>query len=186
MNSTRLVKISKYLSQHLRHQPQRLGLQLEPGGWVSVEQLLAACRDHQFPLCRAELEEVVIQNDKQRFSFDENQTRIRANQGHSIAVDLQLEPRIPPSLLYHGTGQSLVNSIQNNGLLKMSRHHVHLSKNIETAYQVGTRKGKPAIFLVDAMAMDQAGFSFYCTDNGVWLTDFVSSQYLSIIPFELN
>lgn len=181
MNSTRLIKISKYLSKHLRHQPQRLGLQLEPGGWVSVEQLLTACHAHHFPLGRTELEEVVIQNDKQRFSFDNNKTRIRANQGHSISVDLQLQPRIPPSLLYHGTSLSFVKLIQQQGLLKMSRHHVHLSKDIETAYQVGTRKGNPAIFQVDTMAMDQAGFTFYCSDNGVWLTDFVPPEYLQWI-----
>ncbi|MGB3533811.1 MAG: RNA 2'-phosphotransferase [Microcoleaceae cyanobacterium] len=186
MNSTRLVKISKYLSHHLRHQPQRLGLQLEPGGWVSVEKLLAACRERDFPLCRTELEAVVIQNNKQRFSFNDNQTLIRANQGHSITVDLQLEPRIPPSLLYHGTGASLVESIQQQGLLKMSRHHVHLSKDIATAYQVGTRKGKPIIFKVNAMAMDQADYTFYCSDNGVWLTDFVPPKYLSIISFDLD
>jgi putative RNA 2'-phosphotransferase len=181
MNSTRLVKISKYLSKHLRHQPQRLGLQLEPGGWVSVEQLLAACCTHHFPLCRTELEAVVIQNDKQRFSFDDNKTRIRANQGHSVTVDLQLEPRIPPSVLYHGTGQSLVESIQNYGLLKMSRHHVHLSQDIETAYQVGSRTGHPFIFKIDTMAMDRAGFTFYCSDNRVWLTDFVPPEYLQWI-----
>ncbi|MGB3405824.1 MAG: RNA 2'-phosphotransferase [Microcoleaceae cyanobacterium] len=181
MNSNRLVKISKYLSKHLRHQPQRLKLELEPGGWVSVEQLLAACNTHHFPLCQAELEEVVIQNDKQRFSFDNNKTRIRANPGDSIAIDLQLEPRIPPSLLYHGTGQALINLIQQQGLLKMSRHHVHLSKDIETAYQVGTRKGNPVIFKVDTMTMDKAGYSFYCSDNGVWLTDFVPPEYLSYL-----
>lgn len=184
MNSTRLVKISKYLSKHLRHQPQRLGLHLEPGGWVSVEQLLAACRTHHFPLCRTELEEVVRQNDKHRFSFDDNKSRIRANQGHSVTVDLQLEPRIPPSVLYHGTGQSLVESIQSYGLLKMSRHHVHLSQDIETAYQVGTRKGHPVIFKIDTLAMDQADFTFYCSDNGVWLTDFVPPEYLQQIMAE--
>lgn len=183
MNSTRLVKISKYLSKHLRHQPQRLGLQLEPGGWVSVEQLLTACRTHHFPLCRTELEEVVRQNDKQRFSFDDKKTRIRANQGHSVTVDLQLNARIPPSVLYHGTGQSSVELIQSNGLLKMSRHHVHLSQDIQTAYQVGRRKGDPVIFQVDAMSMDKVGFTFYCSDNGVWLVEFVPSEYLTVLPF---
>src|SRR3954470_1682346 len=103
MDSQQTVKISKYLSKHLRHQPERLGLQLEEGGWVSVDALLAACARHHFPISRAQLDEVVATNDKQRFAFDDTGTRLRANQGHSVDVDLQLEPLAPPALLYHGT-----------------------------------------------------------------------------------
>ncbi|MGL4619275.1 RNA 2'-phosphotransferase [Chroococcidiopsis sp.] len=182
MDKTRQVKISKYLSKHLRHTPERLGLTLAPGGWVSVDELLAACAAHQFSLTRTELEEVVATSDKQRFSFDETKTRIRANQGHSVAVDLQLEPQTPPDVLYHGTGERSVSAILESGLLKMSRHHVHLSQEIETARKVGMRHGRPAIFTVDAAAMHQAGFSFYCSDNGVWLVDRVPPQYLTAIP----
>lgn len=179
MEQTRLVKISKYLSKHLRHTPDRLGLTLAAGGWVTVDELLAACAAHQFPITRAELEEVVTTSDKQRFSLDETNTRIRANQGHSIEIDLQLEPKIPPDVLYHGTGEKSVAAILQSGLLKMARHHVHLSKDMETARKVGMRHGRPVILTVDAAAMNLAGFTFYCSDNGVWLVDEVPHQYLT-------
>lgn len=182
MDKSRQVKISKYLSKHLRHTPERLGLTLALGGWVSVDELLSACAAHQFSLTRAELEEVVASSDKQRFSFDETKTRIRANQGHSIEVNLQLEPRIPPDVLYHGTGEKSVSAILQSGLLKMSRHHVHLSQDMETARKVGMRHGRPTIFVVDTVAMHQAEFSFYCSDNEVWLVDRVPPQYLTIFP----
>lgn len=180
MNNARLVKISKYLSKHLRHTPERLGLTLAPGGWVEVDNLLSACAAHQFSITCAELEEVVATSDKQRFSFDVTKTRIRANQGHSIEVELQLEPQTPPNVLYHGTGEKSVPAILQSGLLKMSRHHVHLSKDVETAYKVGMRHGRPVIFAVNAAAMQQAGFTFYCSDNGVWLVERVPPQYLTI------
>lgn len=179
MNSHRLVKVSKYLSKHLRHQPERLGLKLAPGGWVNINELLAACQQHQFPITRAELEEVVIKNDKQRFSFDETKTQIRANQGHSIEVDLQLKARIPPNILYHGTGEGTVEAILQLGLLKMSRHHVHLSTDIATAKAVGMRKGHPVIFQVNTVKMYQDGYTFYCSDNGVWLVEQVPPEYLT-------
>lgn len=180
MDPARQVKISKYLSQHLRHSPERLGLTLAPGGWVIVDELLSACAAHQFPITYAELEAVVAGSDKQRFSFDDTKTRIRANQGHSVAVDLQLEPQVPPDILYHGTGNATVPLILQSGLLKMSRHHVHLSQDLETARKVGMRHGRPVILSVNAAAMQQAGFSFYCSDNGVWLVDHVPPQYLTI------
>ena len=182
MDKIRQTNISKYLSKHLRHPPERLGLTLTTKGWVNVDELLAACAAQQFPLTRAELEEVVATSDKQRFSFDETKTRIRANQGHSVAVDLQLEPQTPPDVLYHGTGEQSVSSILESGLLKMSRHHVHLSKDVETARNVGMRQGRPVILVIDAAAMQQAGFAFYCSDNGVWLVDEVPPQYITLFP----
>lgn len=178
MNESRLVKISKYLSKHLRHQPERIGLKLAPGGWVSVDELLAACAKHQFSINRAELDEVVARNDKKRFSFDSTGTLIRANQGHSIDVDLQLEPTVPPDVLYHGTGHGAVESILRTGLGKMSRHHVHLSTDMATARAVGARHGRPVIFAVDAAAMHKAGYAFYCSANKVWLVDHVPPEYL--------
>lgn len=181
MNTSRLVKISKYLSKHLRHQPQRIGLKLAPGGWVAVDELLAACTRHSFPLSRAELEEVVAGNDKQRFSFDATGTLLRASQGHSVAVDLQLEPAIPPNVLYHGTGHGAVESILCHGLFKMSRHHVHLSQDKATAQRVGARHGQPAIFAVNALEMYKADYPFYCSDNGVWLVEQVPPKYLQLI-----
>ncbi len=184
MEQPRLVKISKYLSKHLRHAPERLGLTLAIGGWVNVDDLLSACAAHQFPITRAELEEVVATSDKQRFSFDETRTRIRANQGHSVDVDLELQPQIPPDVLYHGTGEQSVPAILRSGLLKMSRHHVHLSKDVETARRVGMRHGRPAILAIDAVTMQQAEFTFYCSDNGVWLVDEVPPQYLKVLKTE--
>jgi putative RNA 2'-phosphotransferase len=181
MDETRLVKISKYLSKHLRHQPERLGLTLAPGGWVSVEQLLRACARHQFSITHDELNEVVARNDKQRFSFDETGTLIRANQGHSVPVDLQLEPIAPPEMLYHGTGQRSVEAILREGLRKMNRHHVHLSPDMETALRVGRRHGIPVVFKVAAQRMHQAGSVFYCSANGVWLVDQVPPHYLERI-----
>lgn len=180
MNNSRLVKISKYLSKHLRHQPERIGIILAPGGWVGVDELLAACQTHSFPINRNELHEVVANNDKKRFSFDSTGALIRANQGHSIEVDLQLEPRIPPNVLYHGTGHGAVEAILSEGLCKMSRHHVHLSSDITTAQKVGSRHGRPVVFQVDAATMYENGYIFYCSDNGVWLVDWVPSEYLSM------
>ncbi len=178
MDQSRLVKISKYLSKHLRHQPQRLGLTLEPGGWVLVDVLLAACTRHGFPVSRAELDAVVSGNDKQRFGFDATGTRIRAHQGHGTPVDLQLEPAEPPPLLYHGTAEQFSDAIRRDGLLKMRRHHVHLSPDRATAERVGARRGRVVVFVVDAAAMARAGYAFFRSTNGVWLVDHVPSAYL--------
>ncbi len=181
MNNNSLIKISKYLSKHLRHQPERIGIKLEKGGWVTVDELLEACRKNKFPITRTDLEEVVANNDKKRFSFDSTGTKIRANQGHSVEVDLQLLPSVPPDVLYHGTGHKTVEIIMEMGLSKMSRHHVHLSFDNATAKKVGARHGKPVVFEINAAAMYKAGFTFYCSDNGVWLTDSVPVEYLRII-----
>lgn len=178
MNNSQLVKISKYLSKHLRHQSDRLGIKLLPGGWVAVDELLKACAKNAFPISRTQLEQVVANNDKQRFSFDSTGTLIRANQGHSVEVDLQLEPVTPPDVLYHGTGAGAVAAIMQTGLCKMSRHHVHLSKDIAIARAVGARHGKPVVLVINAAAMHQAGYTFYCSDNGVWLVDSVLPEYI--------
>ena len=178
MDDARLVKISKYLSKHLRHQPERLGLTLQPGGWVPVADLLAARARHNLPLSRVELDEVVARNNKRRFSFDPTGTLIRANQGHSVTVDLELEPVQPPAVLYHGTGYSAAETITREGLRRMGRHHVHLSSDRETARAVGARHGRPVVFAVDAAAMRAAGHLFYRSDNGVWLVDHVPPGYL--------
>lgn len=182
MNS-RLVTISKYLSKHLRHQPDKIGINLAAGGWVNVDELLDACANNQFPITRQELDQVVATSDKKRFAFDSTRTLIRASQGHSVEVDLQLEPVVPPNLLYHGTGQKAVDSIMQTGLAKMRRHHVHLSQDIATAKTVGARHGKPVVFVVNAETMHQAGYKFYCSDNGVWLVDAVPLEYLQKMEF---
>ena len=181
MNEKKLVKISKYLSKHLRHQPERLGLILENGGWVKIEDLLKACAKNNFPLTFEELRQVVEQNDKQRFSFDEIGAKIRANQGHSVEVDLQLKSAIPPAQLFHGTAERNVRMIQEHGLLKMARHHVHLSIDTETARRVGMRYGKPVIFEIDTSAMLENGFEFFVSANGVWLVETVPPKFLKIL-----
>ena len=178
MDDIRLVKISKFLSKHLRHDPEGLGLMLAPGGWVPVDSLLAACARRRMPITHAELEEVVRRNSKQRFSFSANGTQIRANQGHSVEVDLQLAPATPPDVLYHGTGHQTAPIIAQDGLQKMGRNHVHLSRDADTARAVGARHGRPVIFQVDAAAMFDFGYVFYCSDNGVWLTEGVPPTYL--------
>ena len=176
-----LVKRSKYLARHLRHQPEALGLTLDPGGWVAVDALLAAMRRHGIELSRAQLDEIVARNNKQRFSFDETGTRIRANQGHSIPVDLQLAPATPPDALYHGTSKATIGPILREGLQKMRRQHVHLSRDKATAIKVGSRHGAPIVLLVDAAAMARDGYRFFLSDNGVWLTDHVPPQYLRVL-----
>ena len=178
MDAGRLVRTSKYLSLHLRHRPERLGLSLAPGGWVAVDALLAAAARDGHPISRAELDEVVASNDKQRFSFDPSGTRIRANQGHSVEVDLQLQPAEPPAVLYHGTGARSAVAIRRDGLRKMRRHHVHLSPDARTARRVGARHGEPVVFAVDAAAMRAAGYVFFRAANGVWLVNAVPARYL--------
>ncbi|MGV3724362.1 MAG: RNA 2'-phosphotransferase, partial [Actinomycetota bacterium] len=122
MDPEQLVRISKFLSKHLRHDPAGLGLELEEGGWVQVDDLLQGCARKRFPVTLAQLQEVVAGNDKQRFSFDETGARIRANQGHSVEVDLALDPATPPDTLYHGTGHNTAETVEREGLRKMRRH----------------------------------------------------------------
>jgi putative RNA 2'-phosphotransferase len=174
------LRISKYLSYHLRHHPEELGLTLEPGGWVPVDALLQASAARGFAIGRDDLEQVVSENDKQRFALSQDGTRVRANQGHSVEVDLELEPLAPPAILYHGTGEKSVPKIQVDGLLKMNRHHVHLSSDTDTARKVGGRHGRPAIFEVAAERMARDGHVFYRSANGVWLVEHVPAQYLTV------
>ncbi len=175
----RLFRVSKYLAKHLRHAPHKIGLALQPGGWVSVVDLLIAARNHGFPISYDDLVECVKTNDKQRFAFNESGDLIRANQGHSVEVDLQLKEREPPETLYHGTVEWFLSSILKEGLVRGKRHHVHLSKDVETASKVGSRRGKPVILKVDAGRMHRDGHKFYLSANGVWLTAAVPTGYLA-------
>ncbi|WP_406393618.1 RNA 2'-phosphotransferase [Streptomyces sp. NBC_00887] len=178
MDERRTVKVSKYLSKHLRHQPERIGITLDPSGWVPVDELMRACAAHGFPVTRAELDHVVAANDKQRFAVDGD--RIRANQGHTVTVDLGLPPAEPPAYLYHGTVGRALDVIRTEGLRPMARHHVHLSPDRETATRVGARRGVPVILSVDAGAMHREGHVFHVSTNGVWLTDSVPPQFLRL------
>lgn len=175
----RIVQVSKFLAKHLRHAPEALGLTLQPGGWVSVDALLAASERAGFPIPYDELIECVETNDKRRFSFDDTGDLIRANQGHSVEVDLQLEAKQPPDVLYHGTVERFLSSILTEGLKKGKRHHVHLSRDVETARKVGARRGKPVLLRVYAAAMDVQGHKFFLSANGVWLTDSVPAAFLT-------
>ena len=178
---SRLVKISKYLSKYLRHSPHEIGLTLAPGGWVGIEDLLTTCAKHGFPITRSELDLVVSTDDKQRYSFDVDRVRIRANQGHSTDVDLQLRKETPPAVLFHGTCTRFLDTILSEGLRKMKRHHVHLSIDAETATKVGRRHGNPVVLEVDAAGMVDAGYEFFVSENGVWLTDAVPPKFLKVI-----
>jgi putative RNA 2'-phosphotransferase len=178
MEEQQLVRLSKFLSKHLRHDPRGLGLTLGEGGWVEVSALLDGASRKGVGMTRPQLDEIVARNNKQRFSFDESGTRIRANQGHSVEVDLQLTPQEPPSTLYHGTPERSVEVILQDGLRKMKRHHVHLSLDVATATNVGARRGRPVILEVDAAAMHAAGFEFFRSDNGVWLVERVPAEFI--------
>jgi len=173
-----LTRTSKFLSLVLRHKPEEIGLTLDANGWAAVDELLtlSAARGHS--ISRELLHRVVAENDKQRFLFSDDQTRIRASQGHSVLIDLALSPREPPALLYHGTATRFLASIRATGLTRRQRQHVHLSQDEATASQVGTRHGKPAVLIIEAEAMHQAGHPFYHSENGVWLTDSVPLEFI--------
>lgn len=170
------VEVSKFLSYVLRHHPEAVGVTLDPEGWIAIDELLAALAAHGRALTRAELEEVVATSDKKRFALDRE--RIRANQGHSIEVDLALAPQAPPEVLFHGTVDRFLESIRAKGLLKGQRTHVHLSADLDTAKKVGARRGKPVILEIDAAAMLTAGHVFFRSDNGVWLVETVPASYI--------
>jgi putative RNA 2'-phosphotransferase len=173
MNEKELIRISKRLSLHLRHDPAAAGLTLSPDGWVDVDTLLRALK-----ITREQLDEVVETNSKRRFAFDETSTRIRASQGHSVSVDLGLADATPPDVLYHGTVAKFLDAILREGLRPMKRHAVHLSAALDTARTVGARRGKPVLLRVDATAMTAAGHAFQVSANGVWLTASVPPEYL--------
>ncbi len=175
----RLITVSKYLSKYLRHAPQELGLTLQPGGWVLVDDPLNTATNHGFTISHDDLVECVETNDKQRCAFDVSGEMIRATQGHSVEVDLQLEERELPETLYHGTVERFLSSILKDGLVRGKRHHVHLSRDMETATTVGARRGKPVILMVYAGRMNRDGHNFYLSANGVWLTDAVPPVYLT-------
>ena len=169
---------SKFLSLVLRHEPQRIGIVLDSAGWTDVAALLTATAAHGTPITRDELVQIVATSDKQRFALSEDGARIRANQGHSVEVELELAPATPPTVLYHGTVDRFVDSIRAQGLIKGERHHVHLSADVETAQKVGGRRGRYAILVVRAGEMAEAGHPFFVSQNGVWLTEHVPVEFI--------
>jgi putative RNA 2'-phosphotransferase len=178
MSDQQTTKLSKFLSLVLRHDPAKIGITLDEGGWVAVDDLLAALAKHRTPITLDQLKLVVDTSDKKRFAFSEDHLRIRASQGHSVDVDLGYAPSAPPATLYHGTVDKFLASIREKGLLKGDRHHVHLSVDVATATKVGDRRGKAVILAIDAAAMSAAGLTFFVSANGVWLTDHVPPQFI--------
>lgn len=178
MNKQRATAVSKFLSLVLRHQPETVGITLDSAGWVGVQELLDALRKNSFPVSEAELQEVVASSDKQRFGFSGDGLFIRANQGHSVEVELGYQPIAPPEVLFHGTVEQFLPSIRDVGLIKGQRHHVHLSLDETTAYQVGQRRGRPVILKIRSAQMHTDGHVFYVTSNGVWLTEQVPVRYI--------
>ena len=175
----RLTRISKFLSLILRHQPEQIGVVLDQDGWIDIDELLQAADRNGQAISRAELLAVVAQNDKQRFVIREN--RMRANQGHSISINLNMPPSVPPPCLYHGTADRCLDSIRAQGLLKMQRQYVHLAIDLDTAHRVGQRHGRPVILQVNAGAMHAQGYPFFLAENGVWLTDTVPWPFINVI-----
>jgi len=178
INEKEITRLSKFISLVLRHKPETIGLSLDKNGWAQTAVLIEKMNKKGLPITHELLDYLVATNPKKRFSFNEDKTRIRANQGHSIEIDLQLMPVHPPAVLYHGTDVHSIASILQSGLEKRQRQHVHLSPDIETAVTVGKRHGKPAVLIVEAASMFSDGFEFYLSDNGVWLTEHVPAKYL--------
>jgi putative RNA 2'-phosphotransferase len=179
MSPGRQKHVSKFLSLVLRHSPESVGIVLDEQGWTDVDELLRQAGLHGMPVSRDELLRVVAESDKQRFALSDDGLRVRANQGHSVPVELGLEPAVPPETLCHGTVAKFLPLIRRDGLLKGRRHHVHLSPDHATATVVGSRRGSPVVLGVASGRMHRDGLEFFVTANGVWLTDHVPPQYLT-------
>lgn len=175
---SKLIRISKFLSYVLRHRPETIGLELDESGWARVDELLTAAQRAGVSLNEEQLRQVVEQSDKKRFAFSEDGLRIRADYGHSIPVELGLQPVAPPEFLYHGTARRFVASIRRQGLRRRGRNCVHLSPDEHTAIGVGKRHGKPVILVVQARRMHGSGFTFYRSESGIWLTEGVPAEYI--------
>lgn len=175
-----LKHLSKFMSLILRHKPETIGISLDPHGYADVDELLRGMNQHGSKIDFETLKEIVKTDNKQRYSFNGDKTKIRANQGHSIDVNVGLEELQPPNVLYHGTGEKSVQGIKKYGIKKMDRLYVHLSKDYETAIKVGSRHGKPVVFKIDTEKMYQDGYKFFLSKNKIWLTKHVPTQYIEI------
>lgn len=173
------VKLSKKLCYVLRHNPASIGLSLDENGYACICELLLKLDESRVNVGKATLIKIVESDKKGRFSFNADKTKIRANYGHSFAVDLNLTPLCPPAVLYHGTTERNAESILASGLNKAKRNYVHLTEDILTAAKIGQRRGKPVVFKIDSAKMYSDGFAF-CKSGAVWLTDNVPKEYLSL------
>lgn len=178
MTPAQTTHISKFLSLVLRHEPEAAHITLDSAGWVEIDVLLAGCAKAGRAISRDDLEHVVVTNAKKRFEFSTDGMRIRASQGHSVEVELEYAPCLPPPVLYHGTATRFLDSIRAQGLLKMQRHHVHLSAEIKVTMDVGARHGKPVLLTILAGEMHAAGHVFYRSTNGVWLVEHVPTHFI--------
>ena len=178
MENKNLIKTSKFLSLVLRHAPEKIGLALDENGWADVLDLMERAGIQGVQLDRALLDEIVSTNDKKRFAFSADGVKIRATQGHSVDIELALEPRQPPEILYHGTATRFIDSIKAQGLHSGERQHVHLSNDEATAIKVGQRHGKPVVLTIRSGEMHRGGKAFFLSENGVWLTAKVPAEYI--------
>lgn len=178
MTDKETIRASKFLSLILRHEPERVGLKLGEAGWVGVDELLQAANRNGVALTVDDLKHIVATSDKKRFAFSDDGQWIRANQGHSVEVDLQYAPQTPPEILYHGTATRFLDGIRQHGLQRMARHDVHLSAETKVTFQVGSRHGKPVLLTIRAGDMHRVGFEFRCSANGVWLVNHVPPQFI--------
>ncbi len=177
MEAKQIKRISKYLSLILRHRPEKINLKLDKNGWASVDSLLEKSSNFGIDFNKGALDFIIENNNKKRFSYNYNQTKIRANQGHSIDIELGYAPVEPPETLFHGTAKHFLTDIKAKGLQKMNRHHVHLSAGRDTATNVGSRHGSVTVLTVRSKEMYDAGYEFFISPNGVWLTDNVPVEY---------
>lgn len=176
-----MKKTSVFISLILRHKPDVIGISLDEHGWANVQELINGInKTGKYSIDMPVLEEIVRTDNKQRYSFNEDRSKIRANQGHSINVDVELKEAVPPEILYHGTGEKYVDSINKEGLKPKSRLYVHLSKDVETAVTVGSRHGKSVVYTVASGEMHRQGYTFYLSENGVWLTKNVPVDFMKI------
>jgi len=174
------ISAGKFIALILQHHPETVGISLDHHGWADVSALIDGINHSgKYHLTMDDLEEIVRRDNKQRYAFNEDRTKIRANQGHSVPVDVELETRTPPEVLYHGTGEKYVASIDEMGLVPKSRLYVHLSQDILTAKKVGSRHGKPIVYEVHAGQMSRDGYEYFISVNGVWLTKAVPVKYLT-------
>ena len=178
INEKQNIKISKFLSLVLRHKPETIQIQLDDNGWVSVSELIEKMNNNGNEIDLEVLKYVVKTNSKKRFAFNDDKTKIRASQGHSLQIDLKYKSINPPDKLYHGTSERFLDSILKNGIEKRNRQHVHLSSDFETALKVGQRHGKPVILEIQTEMMKKDGHKFYLSENKVWLTDYVPNEYI--------
>jgi len=172
------VRLGRFISLVLRHDPSAAGITLDKHGWAETDKLLSGMRKQGYEIDRDILERIVRENNKNRYSFNEDHSKIRANQGHSVDVDVEMKACVPPDVLYHGTAGRFIGSIRKNGITRQFRQHVHLSADMETAAAVGRRHGKPAVLQINAAKMAADGYIFWLSENGVWLCEQVPVEYI--------